>query len=320
MARTKNTDKEKSTYKDIPKPIGEGVLKIGELKIPCAVLPGGVRVLSQRGALSTIGFTSGGAKAIKDNVRELPRFLRSANLKPFISEELLKSTNFIKYWSRGGLVRGFRAESLPMACEVYLEALAAGALKPNQLAIAGRCRILQNGFARVGIIALVDEATGYEEKRAKRALAEILEKFLAEKVHEWTKTFPLDFYRQIYRLKGWNWHELESGKKPKTPILVGQYTVDLIYKRIAPGVLDELKKRKQKREQNQESSVRYHQWFNEESGHPKLKEHIAGVMALMRVSYDWPDFMSKVDMAFPVRTNQGALFSRSSDKKGDKHS
>ena len=78
--------------------------------------------------------------------------------------------------------------------------------------------------------------------------------------------------------------------------------------------------RKQKREQNQESSVRYHQWFNEESGHPKLKEHIAGVMALMRVSYDWPDFMSKVDMAFPVRTNQGALFSRSSDKKGDKHS
>lgn len=93
-------------------------------------------------------------------------------------------------------------------------------------------------FAKVGIIALVDEATGYQDKRAQNALAKILEKFIAEEMQPHTKTFPEEFYRQIFRLRGWEW-------KPwtvKKPGVIGHYTNDIVYERLAPDVLDELKR------------------------------------------------------------------------------
>lgn len=296
----------------IPKSIGEGMINIGG-GIPCAVLPGGVRVLSQRGAFGALKLSSGGGSVGENSgVHKLPRFLRPENLNPFISADLSERIAPVEYQPKAGgrTAFGIRAEVLPMICDVYLQALAAGALKQNQMAIAERCRILQKGFATIGIVALVDEATGYQDERAKRALAEILERFLTNEAREWTRTFPLDFYRQIYRLKAWDWQGLENGKKPPTPRLVGQYTDDLVYKRIAPKVLEVLKQRKKEREQKQLPAVRQHQWFNEERGHPQLREHIAGVMTLMRVSANWSDLMAKIDMALPRQTKQQHLFSR----------
>ena len=72
----------------------------------------------------------------------------------------------------------------------------------SQLHIAAQA-ILIRGLATIGVIALVDEATGYQEIRARRALATILEKFIAEKLQPWTKTFPYEFY-ELYKLKGWS--------------------------------------------------------------------------------------------------------------------
>jgi hypothetical protein len=39
---------------------------------------------------------------------------------------------------------------------------------------------LLRGFARVGIIALVDEATGFQRDRTKDALSKILEAYIAK--------------------------------------------------------------------------------------------------------------------------------------------
>lgn len=50
------------------------------------------------------------------------------------------------------------------------------------LAEKRRSEILVRGFARVSIIALVDEATGYQRDRAKNALAAILEAFIAKEL------------------------------------------------------------------------------------------------------------------------------------------
>ena len=88
----------------------------------------------------------------------------------------------------------------------------------------------------IGIIGLVDEATGYQGIRAKRALATILEEFIAEELQPWTKTFPYEFYEEIFRLKGW-----PGPDGVKRPSVIGHYTNDIVYARLAPGVLDELK-------------------------------------------------------------------------------
>jgi len=53
-------------------------------------------------------------------------------------------------------------------CETVLQARKDGKLQSQQMHIAEQCEILVRGFARVGIIALVDEATGYQDYRSRK--------------------------------------------------------------------------------------------------------------------------------------------------------
>jgi hypothetical protein len=81
---------------------------------------------------------------------------------------------------------------LPLRCEVYLQAAEQKKLAPNQRDVAKAAAILVRGLARVGIVALVDEATGYQEVRARDALAKILEAYVAKELQPWVRTFPTD--------------------------------------------------------------------------------------------------------------------------------
>ena len=84
---------------------------------------------------------------------------------------------------------------------------------------------------------LVDEATGYQRIRTERALVTILEKFIAKELQPWTRTFPYEFYDQIFRLRG-----SPGPDGVKRPSIIGHYTNDFVYVRLAPGVLEELKR------------------------------------------------------------------------------
>jgi hypothetical protein len=66
----------------------------------------------------------------------------------------------------GSPATGYEATILPDLCEAVLAARQEGTLRADQLHIAKRCEILVRGLARVGIIALIDEATGYQINRA----------------------------------------------------------------------------------------------------------------------------------------------------------
>jgi len=188
---------------------------------------------------------------------------------------------------------GYPAGLLPKVCEVYLEARKANALLPSQQHIAERAEILIRGLATVGIIALIDEATGYQQLREERALATILERFIAKELQPWTKTFPYEFYKQIFRLKGW-----PGPDGVKRPSVIGHYTNDFVYARLAPGVLDELQKINPKLPAGPRR-VHHHRWFTPEIGHPKLKEHLAAVVALMRAAPNWDSFKRSLNRAFP---------------------
>jgi hypothetical protein len=90
-------------------------------------------------------------------------------------------------------------------CDIYLDARKAGILLPAQEAIADRCEILVRAFSRLGLLALIDEATGYQETRPKDALQEYLNKIISKELAAWAKKFPDEFYENIYKLKGWQW-------------------------------------------------------------------------------------------------------------------
>ena len=279
-------------------------LVIGEVEIPCYVLEDETRVLSQGGFLVALGRsrTPKAGTGGLSNVDELPFFLRSANLRPFISKELTMSTNPILFrLGSGQTAVGYDALLLPRVCDVYLRARDTKVLLSSQRHIARRCELLIRGLATVGIIALVDEATGYQDIRARRSLATILEKFIAKELQPWTRTFPYEFYQQIFRLKGW-----PGSDGVKRPSVIGHYTNNFVYERLAPGLLDELQT-VNPTESNGVRRHRHHQWFTPELGHPKLKEHLAAVTALMRAASNWAAFERSVDRAFPKLNEQTVM-------------
>jgi hypothetical protein len=306
----------------LPKAIKTGVLTIGDIAIQCAVLEDGTRVLTQRSFSVALGRSKNPARG-RNSISSLPPFLALKNLEPFISEDLHRSWTPIRFLSiKGGVTEegtkggniafGYPAELLPKALQVWLDADENGALLPSQQHMAARCKILAKGLMHVGIVALVDEATGYQEIRDKLALQEILDKFLLKEFAAWAKRFPDEFYWHIFRLRHWQWR----GMKINRPQIVAYYTKDLVYARLAPGILKELEIRNPKDERGYRKAA-HHQFLTEDIGHPALAQHVYGVLGLMRIADEegdvpivWDKFMKMVDKAYPRRgdTLQLSLF------------
>jgi hypothetical protein len=294
----------------IPQATHAGEIELSGHKIPCAVLDNGLRVLTQEGFLVAIGRTAkpkgGQSMSSPDG---LPPFLASDVLKPFVAEDLRRATapvtfrTFASGESRGcGPKRayGYDANLLPMVCEVYLRAKAAGMTTSQQEHIVQACSLLMCGFARVGLAAMIDEATGFQEVRDRRALQAILDLYLRQELAAWAKMFPDEFYKEMFRLKGWTWKTLEPSKGPRC---IAQYTKDIAYERLAPGVLEELERRNpvQASGASRRRKAKHHQWLTDDIGHPALSQHIHAVTAIMRISHDWDGFMRNLDRAFPRR-------------------
>jgi len=284
-----------------PKAEYEDELKIGDLRIPCAVLDDGRRILSERGTSAAFTHVRSGVEfarklAASDGIR-LPVFLQSAALAQFIPTELAKTLAApIRYQSKKGgkPASGIPAEALPAICEVFLAARRAGALSGPGLRKAAAAEILVSGFARVGIVALVDEATGYQRDRARDTLAKILEVFVAKELQKWVKTFPAEYYEQMYRLNGWN-YDPESNKR--TPYL-GKLTNEVVYERLAPGIRGELDRTVPKSEAGRRKAKLF-QGLTSDIGHPKLREHLASVVTIMKLSKTYRDFQEKLDAIHP---------------------
>lgn len=82
---------------------------------------------------------------------------------------------------------------------------------------------------------------------------------------------------------------------------MAKYTNDLVYERLAPGIREELDRRNPKNEKGNRK-VRYNQWLTADVGHPRLAEHLYGIIGLMRAfDRDWDEFMERVERAYPKR-------------------
>jgi hypothetical protein len=275
-------------------------LRIGEIEFEAAVLEDGTRIISESKFMEAMGMYRSGALSVrrKEASAPIPLFLAHKNLKPF-AEKHLGSVHFemIPYRTdRGGSGMGIPAEILPKICEVWMDANKAGVLGHRQKLIADKAEILLRGFAHVGIIALIDEATGYQYVRARHALDEILEAFIAKEFRKWAKRFPDEFYREMCRLRGWEYKESTVKRTP----LIGKLTTDLVYDRLAPGVRAELEKKNPKDEHGRRRK-RHHQWLTEDVGDPRLREHLASVITLMRACQDrdWATFKALINRSLP---------------------
>jgi len=283
---------------DIAQAEHTGTLHIGEIAIPCAVLGDGTRLLSERVVAAALGGKRGGRDWQRRREADVPVFLSAANIQPFVPAALsvaLAQPQIYRNRPGSAVGRGVEARLLPEVCDVWLKARDAGALLPSQIQVARRADILMRGLAQVGIIALVDEATGYQVYRDRDELSRILTAYISKELLPWTKRFPDEFYEQLFRLRGWSYRPL-SVKRPK---YVAKLTSDLVYKQLPEGVLEELQQRNPVVDGDMRRRHRHHQYLTPEVGNVHLEHQLVAVTTLMKVSPTWAAFRRMFDKAFP---------------------
>lgn len=273
--------------KIILKATHEGKITIGENELAVAVLEDGTRVITQSAVFKAFGRTKRGR--MKDDIRvpNMPAFIDANNVQPYINQDLRAVLNTITYLSKNGNEStGYDANILPLMCKMYLDARQEKVLKIAQLPLARASEILLLGLSKIGITALVDEATGYQYEREKDALQIILKAFINEELLKWQKMFPDTFYFEIFRLNKWDYTVNGINKRPG---VIGKWTKELIYKQLPKGVLEELKLKTPKSELGN-YTARFFQSLTPDIGHPALTAQIYKVIGIMNISNTWDEF------------------------------
>lgn len=256
----------------------KGTLAIGDVGLQCHVLNDGRRVLTQREVVRAIS----GGRVSGSYLQNIPGFDVAS-----LPNRVILFTD-----PQGPQVNhGFEATLLIEICEAYLQARDRkdGSLRPNQENIARAADLIVRACARVGIEALIDEATGYQEVRAKNALQVKLQLFIAEQMGDWVKRFPDEFWMQLARLEGVKY----SGQK--RPWRWGKYVMRFVYEAIDPDVSKKLA------DINPDPAKghNHHQHLTT-FGQKELNDHLQQVIAVMRLCNDMDDFKRKFPRAFPT--------------------
>lgn len=272
---------------EMPRALFSGVLSIGGLEIPCHVLNDRRRVLHQRAMVRSLGMARGGSS--RGGGDRLKYFVAQKTLAPFVSNHLRQVTEepIIFKTQRGMSAYGYEAEVLADICEAVLAARQADVLGEQQFHIAEQCVILMRGFARVGIQALVDEATGYEKVKKKQELQIKLQAFIAEEMQDWARMFPEEFWFELARIESVHY------SAHSRPLRWGKYVMMFVYDAIDADVGRELRKRNP----NPHFLQNHHQWLKK-FGRDKVNTQIEKVITIMKLCRDMPDFKAKFAHVF----------------------
>lgn len=248
-----------------------------------------------------IGYDSKSGQWMKSfcNIKGLSPYFYAGDQS--IAERLSNPIKFKRVDAGGSQsdTNGYEVTLLVDICSIIIDANRAGDFDDTK--IVRNADIIIRSVAKVGIIALVDEVTGYQQdkNRAKDELQKFLAQFISDEASRWVKTFNDSFFEMIYRMHGWSWTLTH-----RRPGVVGKWINDIVYERLAPVILTELQKVNPKTDKGTRKD-RHHQHLTEDVGRPKLKEHLAAVEALGRASgYNWAKFMQMLNAAFPKQYQQ----------------
>ncbi len=257
---------------EMPYSMFRGTLGIGALKMECHVLSDGRRAFTQR---ELVRILSAG--------RESGNLATYLDSNPLVDKDLMLSTAFqFRVPGTQYLANGYEATQLIDICDKYLDAEEQGLLKSNQLKLARQASIILRSCAKVGIIALIDEATGYQEFRAKRELQLKLQAFIADELQEWARMFPDEFWFELARLEGTHY-------SPRSrPLRWGKYIMMFVYDAIDPDVGKELRTKNP----NPHFKQNHHQWLKQ-FGRQKVHDQIQRVVTVMKLCDNMADFRKK---------------------------
>jgi hypothetical protein len=281
----------------------EGMLPVGDIVIPCYVLEDGTRLISQRGMQTTVGMSTGGGA---NGAHRIARFAEKLEVNyrkrlgvPARTDLLDKLTNptLFSPVHGGNPAYGQEATILIDFCELILKCRDADILTPHQKAVYAESadRVIR-AFAKVGIISVIDEVTGYQYKRPHGELTRLLALYVLPEHRPWVKTIPSDYTRELYRVWGW---DTTSQRGPR---YAGKLTRKLLYEPLPAPVLpklDELNPADSKYQRKR----RHFQHLTEGIGLQHFRGQLAAVMALLRASPNKKIFLTLFNRAFGKQMN-----------------
>lgn len=267
---------EKSPPVGMPFSMFPGQLHMGPVTLDCHVLNDGRRVLAQGQVVRAL---SG---------RDSSNLARYIEGNPLLPDNLLEGrTVQFRLPNNPTVAIGLDATMLIEICDAYLAARVQNVLKPNQQDLARVAEVIVRACAKVGIIALIDEATGYQEVRAKNNLQLKLQAFIADDLQEWAKMFPDEFWFELARLE--NIHYSARSR----PLRWGRYVMAFVYDAMDQDVGKALRQINP----DPQHGTNHHQWLRD-FGRDKVHDQLQRVIAIMKTCDSMPEFRRRFDKVF----------------------
>ena len=289
--------KENPNFPDSPFAKFIGELELGENKIDCYVLDTKERVISMGATVKALA---------KTKSADLAEYIGVKSLNPYINKDLVFAEtvefNIPGTHYRG---RGLTAEIFLDICNAYVNAFSDGALTTQkQQEIAIRSSILLASCAKVGLIALIDEATGYQYERQENALQLKLKAFVTDEMRGWEKTFPDELWEQFGRLTSW------QGTLHSRPKWWGKLVIELIYEALDADVAKYLRTNKPPPVHKQN----YHQWLTKHYGLKQLITHIYEIIGMAKTCSNIKELQENVAYHYRKQPIQLTMFKTNKHK------
>lgn len=267
-----------------------GTLDLGGKTVDCYVLDDESHVISMSATVRSIANDSHG---------DLAKYLRVKSLNPYVDvADVMNKVIEFNIPGNPTKAKGITAETFLDICSSYVTAFTSGAsLTEKQQGIAINCSILLEACAKIGLIALIDEATGYQYVRETDALQVKIRAFISDELRAWEKTFPDELWEEFGRLTGW------SGSLQHRPKYWGKLVLELIYDALDPDVAKYLKENKPAPRHGRN----YHQWFTEEYGVNRLVTHINQITGIAKTCANIDELRHKVALYYGKEELQLAI-------------
>jgi hypothetical protein len=272
----------------LPVALWPGELPIGSAKLHVYVLDDGRRVISRSGATALL--TDGRAGGNLEGV------VNVSSLVPYIPEDI--KDQMIEFSLKGVVnrtVMGLQAETFLDICRAFVQARNEGALtSDSQQETSARASMFLAACAKTGLIALIDEVTGYQYERAQDALQVKLNLYLEQEMRKWEKTFPDELWYEFGRLTNW------EGTVHSRPKYWGKLVNELVYGYLDRDVLQWLRENAP----TPRHGRNYHQWLSSQFGLKRLMEHIWMLIGIAKTCGTMQHLRERMAMHFGLEPVQ----------------
>ncbi|QFT90837.1 P63C domain protein [Bacillus sp. THAF10] len=293
------TEINKDSFVELPRAVvNDSEFRIGETKLVCSVLNDGRRVIKDTSLFPALDRSRKGEKRIDG----FPAIIGSKALAELFNKlypnqvDIISPFDVAQFNGRTG--KWYDANVLPIICDLYMEAEKEKLITPSQEHVLKKAKILLRSLAKVGITALIDEATNYQEVRGKDELQLLLEKFISNELRPYSAEFPHEYFEQLFRLYGLP-YDPTTNKRPR---YFAQFNIKYVYELLPPTVWEKLDEMNPVIRIDGTSryyrKYRIHQYLTEDKGLRFLREHLQSLIPVMKLSKDIDDFRANFNAVF----------------------